>query len=99
MSTNWSNTWEHACYCAFMFTFTEKHVCFHVISLFSAHALLTPLENGPLGCVVGSCGPGYLNAPVATLVLVQVASKCTNQMIYTVYRIGYRNYLYILATR
>ncbi len=34
---NWSNTWKHACYCAFMYTFTEKHVCFHVISLFSAH--------------------------------------------------------------
>ncbi len=37
VSTNWSNTWEHAYYCAFMYTFTEKHVCFHVISLFSAH--------------------------------------------------------------
>ncbi len=35
--TNWSNTWKHACYCAFMYTFTEKHVCFHAISLFSAH--------------------------------------------------------------
>ncbi len=34
--TNWSNTWKHACYCAFMYTFTEKHACFHVISLFSA---------------------------------------------------------------
>ncbi len=28
-----TNTWKHACYCAFMYTFTEKHVCFHVISL------------------------------------------------------------------
>ncbi len=37
VSTNWSNTWKHACYCAFMYTSTEKHVCFHVISLFSAH--------------------------------------------------------------
>ncbi len=37
VSTNWSNTWKHACYCAFMYIFTEKHVCFHVISLFSAH--------------------------------------------------------------
>ncbi len=37
VSTNWSNTWKHACYCAVMYTFTEKHVCFHVISLFSAH--------------------------------------------------------------
>ncbi len=37
VSTNWSNTWKHACYCAFMYTFTGKHVCFHVISLFSAH--------------------------------------------------------------
>ncbi len=37
VSTNWSNKWKHACYCAFMYTFTEKHVCFHVISLFSAH--------------------------------------------------------------
>ncbi len=34
MSTNWSNTWKHACYCAFMFTFTAEHVCFHVISVF-----------------------------------------------------------------
>ncbi len=31
VSTNWSNTWKHACYCAFMYTFTEKHVCFHVM--------------------------------------------------------------------
>ncbi len=31
VSTNWSNTWKHACYCAFMYTFTEEHVCFHVI--------------------------------------------------------------------
>ncbi len=30
VSTNWSNTWKHACYCVFMYTFTEKHVCFHV---------------------------------------------------------------------
>ncbi len=37
VSANWSNTWKHACYCAFMYTFTEKHVCFHVISLFSDH--------------------------------------------------------------
>ncbi len=37
MSTNWSNAWKHACYCAFKYTFTEEHVCFHVISLFSAH--------------------------------------------------------------
>ncbi len=37
VNTNWSNTWKHACYCAFMYTFTEKHVCFHVTSLFSAH--------------------------------------------------------------
>ncbi len=36
VSTNWSNTWKHACYCAFMYTFTEKHVRFHVISRFSA---------------------------------------------------------------
>ncbi len=26
VSTNWSNTWKHACYCAFMYTFTETHV-------------------------------------------------------------------------
>ncbi len=31
LSTNWSNTWKHACYCAFMYTFTEKQVCFHVL--------------------------------------------------------------------
>ncbi len=33
VSTNRSNTWKHGCYCAFMYTFTEKHTCFHVISL------------------------------------------------------------------
>ncbi len=26
VSTNWSNTWKHACYCAFMYTFTENHM-------------------------------------------------------------------------
>ncbi len=26
VSTNWSNTWKHACYCAFMYTSTEKHI-------------------------------------------------------------------------
>ncbi len=31
VSTNRSNTWKHACYWAFMYTFTEKHVCFHVM--------------------------------------------------------------------
>ncbi len=28
VSTNWINTWKRDC--AFMYTFTEKHVCFHV---------------------------------------------------------------------
>ncbi len=37
VSTNWSNTWKHACYCAFMYTCTEMHACFHVNSLFTAH--------------------------------------------------------------
>ncbi len=31
VSTNWSNTWKHACYCDFMYEFTEKHACFHVL--------------------------------------------------------------------
>ncbi len=31
---NWSNTWKHACYCAFMCTFTEKHVCNYLVLTF-----------------------------------------------------------------
>ncbi len=47
VSTNCSNTWKHACYCAFLYTFTEKHVCFHVIYLrASAQPIVWPI-NGP----------------------------------------------------
>ncbi len=48
VSTNWSNTWKHACYCAFTYAFTEKHVCFHVISLL----VLTfdPTGKGSIAC-------------------------------------------------
>ncbi len=44
VSTNWSNAWKHACYCAFIYTFTEKHVCFHVISL-----TFDPTGKGSIG--------------------------------------------------
>ncbi len=56
-------------YCAFMYTVTEKHVCFHVISLFSAHfdptgkVSITSKCNHRLGvCLHGS----YMNYEMST---------------------------------
>ncbi len=38
----------HAGYCAFMYTFTEKHVCFHVSSLFYLVLTFDPTGKGSI---------------------------------------------------
>ncbi len=68
MNTNWSNTWKHARYCAFMYTFTEKHVCFHVIyylvltfdptgkgSIANISAALYRIRRTGFNCVAKNC--------------------------------------------
>ncbi len=61
-STNWSNTWKHACYCAFMYTFTEKHV-------FPCNFSILVLTFDPTG-------KGSINYPVPWVVHVYYKGAC-----------------------
>ncbi len=49
VSTNWSNAWKYACYCAFMYTFTETHVC----SMYFLYLVLTfdPTGKGSISYI------------------------------------------------